>query len=316
MNSISVMREEIESQVTELPYLSIRKRHGNAIMIGSGDSYAACMLSAYLSKGRIQYSHPTEILAGYVPTSANILNTSMPAYFVSISGRTRANIMAARSLRRQGHHIAAITADKASPLAKTCNESIILKIKQTNILTSGTLSFTTALIACCSVAGLDSRPKSMRKLFTQAEKDALASVRSATKGHTNTRSIIFLGKSIMYPIAMYAAMKINEVLGVKAFYYDIDEFCHSPIFSISRADLIVLLNCNNQGETIALKINQFLKRPVLHIDCTGSSPLEISLGAIFFAQLFALCLAEKRNLKECYFLTNRKLLSASSDLIY
>ena len=112
---------------------------------------------------------------------------------------------------------------------------------------------------------------------------------------------------------------MNEVFGVRSFAYSLDEFCHSPIFSIKSNDRIIILGndaCDlGISKTIMNRLAQ-INIMTLYVDCRKRSMIDGLLKSIFFLQLYALKLAVKNRLKDCYFLRNERLLSLSSRLIY
>ena len=55
------------------------------------------------------------------------------------------------------------------------------------------------------------------------------------------KSYFILADGILFPVALYGAMKLNEVIGARAVAYPAEEFCHSPIFSITKKDAILIL---------------------------------------------------------------------------
>ena len=112
---------------------------------------------------------------------------------------------------------------------------------------------------------------------------------------------------------MYGALKINEVLGSKAFAYPVEEFFHSPLFSIKVDDQTIILanqhrddNYKNKKLKILYEKIREIHFPTLFADCGGESLTDSLLKAIFFLQLFVLKHAQKRGMKDCYFLDNKE----------
>src|ERR1041385_5277269 len=109
MHSIEAMRHEIASQPKELAVLRLQSPRGQGIMIGSGDSFVACTISALLSSGLLDYSLPTDFTtlssARLMHGPSKVKNT---IYFVSVSGRTSANILAAKWLKQHHYYTVAI----------------------------------------------------------------------------------------------------------------------------------------------------------------------------------------------------------------
>ena len=107
MNAIEAMQAEIGYQL-DLQKQSV-PLDKKCLFVGSGDSYAAGLVAQYLSGGRAMCCYPTDIIQN--PAIASGLNV----YVVSISGNTKANVLAARAARKIGA-TTAITARPASRL--------------------------------------------------------------------------------------------------------------------------------------------------------------------------------------------------------
>ncbi len=130
----------------------------------------------------------------------------------------------------------------------------------------------------------------------------------------NKGSYLILGDGLVYPVALYGALKFNEVFGARAVPYPAEEFCHSPIFSIRKSDQIIVIAAENDNKKLDKRLNQE-RFSSAYINFNGTG-IELLLQSIFFMQLLILKLARLRGLADCYFLKNKKLLRTSSDFIY
>ena len=316
MNSIEAMNLEIQYQVKELDRLKLAKQidYQQCVMTGSGDSYVATSIASYASSYKALACRPVEIIL-----NPNIL-AGRELYIVSVSGNTAYNILAAKVAKQRKVKTTAITANPKSDLAKTCDEVIQMQFKNTHSLTSGTLSFLCTMLVCLSLVGkvhLDFRD--IKRLFAKASKDVDMLL---SKIPENLSSLLFLGDAMLFPVACYGALKINEVLGYKSLAYSVEDFCHAPLFSINKSDLIVILESLdlhrariNIGKKLIQKLNE-LYIPAFYVDCSGPSSTFDLLRGVFFVQLLAVKKALINGITECYFVENKALLKASSELIY
>ena len=142
MNSIKAMELEIKSQARSLPRLKVQKREGDCLFVGSGDSYAACLAVQYSSR-TATCCHPLDFI------DSPSIGLGRTVYVVSVSGKTTANIRAARAARKAGLATVAITANPDSPLAASCDDVIPLEYYSAGVATAGTASF-----AACLMTGL------------------------------------------------------------------------------------------------------------------------------------------------------------------
>lgn len=319
MNAIEAMQSEIEYQVQDLHKLDLSSPVSNCLFVGSGDSYIAGLAAQYFSGSRAICCSPIDIIKNPLLVKRRNL------FVVSISGNTQANILAAKIAKKHGvGTISALTARSSSRLAKSCDQTIELKYKNTGITTAGTISFTASMIKCISLSTELQLPSNLRKMYNRAENQAKQAIskiddKSNSSSSSSSTSYFILGNSQLHAIAMYGALKFNEVFGAKAMAYPTEEFCHSPLFSIKETDqAIVLGGQEDDDDDNSSKLSKRLNEEGFASVHVGFKPtgIELLLQATFFIQLFVLKLAQKYSLTSCYFLRNEKLLRVSSDFIY
>jgi fructoselysine-6-P-deglycase FrlB-like protein len=318
MNAIEAMQSEIEYQVQDLHKLHLSSPVSNCLFVGSGDSYIAGLAAQYFSGSRAICCSPIDIIKNPLLVKRRNL------FVVSISGNTQANILAAKIAKKHGvGTISALTARSSSRLAKSCDQTIELKYKNTGITTAGTISFTASMIKCISLSTELRLPSNLRKMYNRAEnqaKQAISKIDDKSNSSSSSTSYFILGNSQLHAIAMYGALKFNEVFGAKAMAYPTEEFCHSPLFSIKETDQAIVLGGeeDDDDDDNSSKLSKRLNEEGFASVHVGFKPtgIELLLQATFFIQLFVLKLAQKYSLTSCYFLRNEKLLRVSSDFIY
>ncbi len=312
MNAIEAMQTEIEYQVQDLHKLELLAPVSNCLFVGSGDSYIAGLAAQYYSGSHAICCSPIDIIKNHLLVKRRNL------IVVSISGNTRANILAAKIAKKHGvGTISALTARSSSRLAKSCDQTIELKYKSTGITTAGTISFTLSMIKCISLSTELQLPSNIRKMYIRADKQARQAISKIDdKSNSSNTSYFILGNSQLYAIALYGTLKFNEIFGAKAMAYPAEEFCHSPLFSIKNIDQAIVLggDADNNSRKLSKRLNEEGFSSV-HVGFK-STGIELLLESTFFMQLFVLKLAQKYGLTSCYFLRNKKLLKVSSDFIY
>ena len=312
MNAIEAMQAEIEYQVQDLHKLELSSPVSNCLFVGSGDSYIAGLAAQYYSGSHAICCSPIDIIKNYLLVKRRNL------FVVSISGNTQANILAAKIAKKHGvGTISALTARSSSRLAKSCDQTIVLKYKNIGITTAGTISFTLSMIKCISLSTELQLPANLRKIYNHAEKQAKQAISKIDNRNNNSNTSYFiLGNSQLHAIALYGALKFNEIFGVKAMAYPAEEFCHSPLFSIKETDQAIVLggDDDDKSRNLSKRLNEEGFSSV-HVGFKRTG-IELLLQSTFFIQLFALKLAQKYGLTSCYFLRNKKLLRVSSDFIY
>ena len=314
MNAIEAMQAEIEYQVQDLHNLNLSSPWvRDSLFVGSGDSYVAGLAAQYFSGSHAICCYPIDIIKN--PSLVERRNL----FIVSISGNTLANILAAKIAKKHGvSKITALTARPSSRLAKSCDQTIELKYRNTGIITAGTISFVASMIKCISLTIQLRLPSDLRKIYNRAETQAeqvISKIDNKTRTSSSTSSYFILGNGQLHAIAMYGALKFNEVFGASAMVYPVEEFCHSPLFSIKETDQAIVLGDNDDNNRkLSKRLNEEGFSSV-HVRFKNTG-IELLLQATFFIQLLVLKLAQKYGLTSCHFLSNKKLLRVSSDFIY
>lgn len=311
---VSQFRRDIYSQVKYLQGLRLPKSMGtrSGLFVGSGDSYTCALLMEYLSKHRMHAYHPSDILhCPQVLSDHEIL-------FISASGRTRSNIEAAKIARKFGVKTTAVTARSKSPLEEVCHETFNLDyLHSLQSSNTGILEFTATVISCMSLIGININLNVLGKIM----KDAREQVnRYGLNLPTRFKSILFLGDGISYPLASYGALKMHELFGFRSFGYLLDDYYHSPIFSLKKPDCVFVLDHEKLKNSLSTNFHNKLKkthalsyyfRPQI-----GLSHFEQSLFFIFVIQILGLTMAEKLKIDKPYYLSRKRILKLSSSLIY
>lgn len=315
MNAIEAMQAEIEYQVQDLHNLNLSSPWvRDSLFVGSGDSYVAGLAAQYFSGSHAICCYPIDIIKN--PSLVERRNL----FIVSISGNTLANILAAKIAKKHGVcKITALTARPSSRLAKSCDQTIELKYRNTGIITAGTISFVASMIKCISLTIQLRLPSDLRKIYNRAETQAeqvISKIDNKSRTSSSSSSSYFiLGNGQLHAIAMYGALKFNEVFGASAMVYPVEEFCHSPLFSIKETDQAIVLGDNDDNNRkLSKRLNEEGFSSV-HVRFKNTG-IELLLQATFFIQLLVLKLAQKYGLTSCHFLSNKKLLRVSSDFIY
>lgn len=314
-SSLDPMEEEIHNQVEDLPAFASalgkdhRFRHldpSRMIFAGSGDSFASSLFAHYLSGMRAPAADPFELQL-YPRVTRN-----KTLFITSVSGKTRANVQLAGRVKGLAQKRVAITASPESPLAKECDDVIQLGYRNIGTLTSGTASFSAALLAVSSLIRRLPKLDSLRIMEARAV-EWVRRLRIRPRGE-----FLFIGAGTGYALALYAAFKIHEVLGLPAQYKHTEQLGHSQLFSLQeKSDNLLFLAPSLDPKTSELF--RVLSKNGFHSYLLKSEmrdPILAALQVMFGIQHLALNLGRKMGLQECAFLTDKKRLALSSRLIY
>ncbi len=245
------MAEEISNQTLDLPRFAsqLRQKQGPKlgrsplVFAGSGDSYAAAVFAQELSQGEAIALDPYELLRN----TRRIRGKNL--VIISVSGKTKTNLELAREAKGIAANILAITANPQSPLARECDETLQLKYRTTGILTCGTVSFTTSLLACASL--LRNLPRTIQlKTVLDPAAHLATELKQPSEG-----TFLFTGSGVNYALSLYGAAKINEVLGAKAEAVYPEQLGHAKLFTIDKKQQHhqqKLTNCGSSTTTRVL----------------------------------------------------------------
>ena len=280
-----------------------------AVFCGSGDSLAACMLAEAFSPHGARAADPLDLIK--FPRSA----AGSDLYVVSVSGRTASNVRAAReAAARDGCSATAITSSAGSALAGACGRTVMLQMGNTDAATAGTISFVDAALTCVSLVGGFERCDAAA-LLSEAKEAAARFPALGGRG-----AVTFLGNRMTYPLAMYAAAKMAEVLGADARYERIEQFSHMGLFSSRPGDTAVILEGEGDGGHAGRLASSLEEAGLRAVRAGGGSggggPVGRMLYLAFLAQMVPLRMAREEGRTECHFLADGAQLGASNRMIY
>jgi fructoselysine-6-P-deglycase FrlB-like protein len=314
-SSLDAMEQGIRNQVEDLPSFARKlvrdDRFRNLdpsrmIFTGSGDSFASSLFAHYLSKMQAFASDPFEVQL--YPQVTN----NKTVFITSVSGKTRTNIHLAQKVKGIAKKRVAITANPESLLAKECDDVIQLRYRSPGVLTSGTASFSASLLA---VASLIRRLPKLDSLgiMERREADRARLLLVHPRGE-----FLFVGSGTGYALAVYAAFKIHEVLGLPAQYQHSEQLGHSRLFSLKENEDNLFFLAPSSDEKTS-EVFRFLSKNGFNAHLLKSNardPILAALQVMFYVQHLALYLGRKMGLQEFAFLTNKKRLAMSNRLIY
>lgn len=271
-------------------------QQNKTVFCGTGDSFASALLAESFSNFRAKALDPLDVIKNKKLIQGKLV------YFVSISGNTISNIKAAKLAKRS----VAITRHASSPLAQTCNQVIRLQYQDSNVFTSGSIGFLASMLTCLSLVK-NVQIKNTKKLFNAAK--------AQTAKIMPKNRVYFVGNQHTYPVAMYAAAKMYEVIGADAHYERIEQFSHMGMFSVKKGDTVIIFEEKNKHNTALLKHLKKLGLAVFNPQIKSDNVSQV-IFYTFVSQLIALNAAKKKRLLDCYFVTQKKIRKASSAMIY
>lgn len=302
MSTIDAFDKEIKLQVRFVQEFVPQKQLSSetqrkTIFCGTGDSFVSAQLAEVFSDFRARALDPLDLLKN------KRLTKNKNLFLISISGNTISNI----KLAKTSTNTTSISANPQSRLANACKKSILLKYPNSGIFTAGSISFLASALTCISLVS-KLKIRNVSRLYESAE---IQSRKVKLNG-----KIFFLGNSHTFPVASFAAAKLYEVGGLDVHYERIEQFSHTGLFSTKRGDTVIIFEEKNKyNSKLASSLKKY-RLNVVQIQPNTRNIQEMVLFFIFVSEIISLYHAKKKNQKDCFFVTAKKLRKASSSMIY
>jgi hypothetical protein len=304
--SLKSFSDEVERQPAVLKEFSGKDfptAKKGSIFVGAGDSYSAAMAGYFASEGSCIAVDPYHLASA--PEFARGVNV----FLISVSGRTASNLAAAKRVRRLARSTTAITADEGSKLAHQVDRVVRLPMTYVPRM-PGLLSYSLSLLAVLKIVG------------SQAKCDFEAAFRAARRDERGIAwgegTTYFLGNSLAYAAAIYAAAKAYEFLGARAHPQLLEEFSHLDLFSLRPSDAVNVFSAFDplgaSGRLAgALAGGGFRAHMVPE---PRGTKMERLFHSVFVSQLAVLGRARELGLSKPSFLAARGRLAVSDSMIY
>ena len=250
------------------------------ILIACGTAYYACYVAKYwiekLAKIPVEIDIGSEFRYREPP-----IEKGTAAIFVSQSGETADTLAALRYCVGKAKNIISIVNVSTSSIARESDQ--VLEIHAgPEIGVASTKAFTCQLAVLFLMALKAARDRSeiseINIAKTVSDLKSLPSTLSQYLGRTNSiqdiayklstaSDVMFLGRGLMYPVALEGALKLKEISYIHSEGYAAGELKHGPIALIDDSVPVIILapfdelfekNISNMQEVIARKANVIL----------------------------------------------------------
>lgn len=214
----------------------------SAVIVGSGSSFNAGLLA------RLYLETLAELPARVEPAS-EAFRHRVPdrplAIGLSHSGSSADVRAALKRAKRQGCRTLALTNIEGSPLTREADAALVTGAGVEHAVPS-TKGFTALVAASLLLASqradaLKSSAAAVTRAARVIENTEADAVDDIAERIASSKTVVFLGEGLMYPVARDAALKLLEVTYIPAFAYPPDEFRHGPIALAEAGVTIVAL---------------------------------------------------------------------------
>lgn len=256
------------------------------IMVACGTAYYACATAKYwleeLAGVPVEIDIASEFRYRKVPLTGNEI-----AIFVSQSGETADTLSALKNVKVRVQNTVAVVNVTTSSIAREADALLDIAAGP-EIGVASTKAFTGQLLSLLSVAlkaGRDRGAISETTVNTLVtDMTALPRLVTETLKSENQANMIgkalagatdayFLGRGILYPIALEGALKLKEISYIHAEGYAAGELKHGPIALISDGTPVLVLSSN-------CALNEKTQSNAAEVAARGAQIIEVAATAV------------------------------------
>ncbi len=242
-------RLDVENSTAKLGGLNLERRRltgiGRVRIIAAGTSWHAGLVGAHLLEHVARIPAQSE-LASEIRYRNPVVERDSLWFTVSQSGETADSLYAMREIQRKGATVLGICNVVGSTIARESDGGIYvhsgpeIAVASTKAFTSQLAAFYlfTLLVARMKdmsrddgisfLTTLQSVPDLVRKTLLQRDR-----VQAVAKKYHKAKDFLFLGRGILYPIALEGALKLKEISYIHAEGCSAGEMKHGPIALVS-----------------------------------------------------------------------------------
>ena len=242
-------------ETLSLPKLPEVTEFKRIVLIGCGTAFYSCLVAKYWFEKLCGLPTHAELASEFRYRSP-VVNKDDLLIFVSQSGETADTIGALRFTKNYSKNILAIVNVEESSIAREAtwvfptkagseigvastkafvSQLIILKIL--NIKFASDLSLISNEQKSNLLKGLLELPRLYAEILSKNE-----NIKKLSKKFIRSNSVLYLGRDILYPIALEGALKLKEISYLHAEGYASGELKHGPIALVDKSMPVVALN--------------------------------------------------------------------------
>ena len=238
-------RIDQENATAKLGGLNLDRRYQRSVsrvqIIAAGTSWHAGLVGAQLLESVARIPASAE-LASELRYRNPVVEPGSLWFAVSQSGETADTLYAMREIQRKGANVLGVCNVVGSTIARESDGGVYVH-SGPEIAVASTKAFTSQLAAFYLFTLHMARMRDMSRAEGERFLQALASVpdkvrevlgrrdaiQAVAKKYARRRDFLFLGRGILYPIALEGALKLKEISYIHAEGYAAGEIKHGPI---------------------------------------------------------------------------------------
>ncbi len=262
------------------------------LFIACGTAWHACLVAEYLierfARIPVEVEYASEFRYRNAPLDKNTL-----VFAISQSGETIDTLGALREAKRKGYRTLSINNSVGSTIARECDGGIYQHAGP-EIGVASTKAFTSQIMICAMIAlylgrlrdlsygdgvdivkALKALPAQVREVLKQTEH-----IKAIAQKYAKYEDCLFLGRQLMFPIALEGALKLKEISYIHAEGYPAAEMKHGPIALISENCPSVFLATSGEIFHKSLANVQEVKARKGKVICIATEECDIPEGLV------------------------------------
>ena len=290
-DSLSRFLDPIKKKINILDLKVNWKQISKIDFIACGTSYFACQTATYWFEKYLNLN-TNSYLASEFRYKTYVKSKNTLSIFISQSGETADTLAALKFAKKNDSKIFSIVNNSESSIARESHNFITIEAGP-EIGVASTKAFTAQLsvLAClCLIAGREritinssneqkltekllEIPSNMSSVF-----NLVGQVKKLSKQIVNAKSVLFLGRGHLFPIALEGALKLKEISYIHAEGYASGEMKHGPIALVDdKVPVIVLAPKDSLFEKNISNMQEILARGgkvILITDTKGDKEID------------------------------------------
>lgn len=243
----------------------IKKAYGT-FLIGCGTAGKVCLAAEYMF-AEIAHRHVNVIVGSEFPSHQQFLKEKSLVIAVSQSGETADTLEAIEVAKKKGSKVLSIINVEGSTMDRESDFSIHIKAgPEKAVASTKATTSQLAILTMLAYACVDQLPEGKRLLIETAGQinDMLnpryeEHIRALAEKIKDVESMYVIGKAVNYPMALEAAIKLQEVSYIHAEGFAGGELKHGPIALISQGTPCIVLTANDETRVDILNNAQEVK---------------------------------------------------------
>ena len=262
------------------------------LFLACGTAWHSCLVAEYLierfARIPVEVEYASEFRYRNSPLDKNTLVIA-----ISQSGETIDTLGALREAKRKGYRTLAINNSVGSTIARE-SDGGIYQHAGPEIGVASTKAFTSQIMICAMLAlylgrlrdlsygdgvqivkALKQVPAQVEEILKQNEK-----IKELAKKYAKYNDCLFLGRQLMFPIALEGALKLKEISYIHAEGYPAAEMKHGPIALICEDCPSVFLATSGEIFSKSLANVQEVKARKGKVICIATADCDIPEGLV------------------------------------